>query len=138
MPWWRAVSATRTSASSERVSMASPPSAGATLHQSFGAIGEARQAAIAARSTVLRRTHPRWLLRASVAAGAVSTRCCRRAATAYARSCQAKSAAALAHRFSQLGDHPERLAAGRDALDVVEGVAEAPLPVVPEIGRAHV
>src|SRR3989441_11729747 len=47
--------------------MASPPSAGATLHPSFGAIGEACQAAIAARSTVLRRTHPRWLLRASVA-----------------------------------------------------------------------
>src|SRR2546422_4083837 len=66
MPWWRAVSATRASASSERVSMASPPSAGATLHRSFGAIGEARQAAIAARSTVFRRTHPRCLLRASV------------------------------------------------------------------------
>src|SRR5206468_8291860 len=43
------------------------PSAGATLHpSSFGAIGEARQAAIAGRSTVLRRTHPRWLLRVSV------------------------------------------------------------------------
>src|SRR2546422_10040105 len=47
--------------------MASPPSAGATLHPSFGAIGEARQAAISARSTVFRRTHPRSLLRASVA-----------------------------------------------------------------------
>jgi len=48
------------------VSMASPPSAEATLHPSFGALGEARQAAIAARSTFFRRTHPRWLLRASV------------------------------------------------------------------------
>src|SRR2546428_8854388 len=46
--------------------MASPPSAEATLHPSFAAIGEARQAAIAAQSTFFRRTHPRWLLRASV------------------------------------------------------------------------
>src|SRR5712692_7269077 len=46
--------------------MASPPSAEATLHPSFGAIGEARQAAIAARSTFFRRAHPRWLRRASV------------------------------------------------------------------------
>src|SRR6266704_5102886 len=46
--------------------MASPPSAEATLHPSFAAIGEARQTAIAARSTFFRRTHPRWLLRASV------------------------------------------------------------------------
>src|SRR5437773_2577349 len=47
--------------------MASPPSAEATLHPSFRAIGETRQAAIAARSTFFRpRTHPRWLLRASV------------------------------------------------------------------------
>src|SRR3989442_12817444 len=38
-----------------------------SIPSSFGAIGEACQAAIAARSTVLRRTHPRWLLRASVA-----------------------------------------------------------------------
>src|SRR6266571_3150530 len=54
------------SRSSERVSIASPPSAEATLHPRFGAIGEARRAAIAARSTFFRRTHPRWLLRASV------------------------------------------------------------------------
>src|SRR5213593_5119976 len=46
--------------------MASPPSAEATLHPRFGAIGEARQATIAARSTFFQRTHPRWLLRASV------------------------------------------------------------------------
>src|SRR5438093_11603623 len=46
--------------------MASPPSAEATLHPRFGGIGEARQATIAARSTFFRRTHPRWLLRASV------------------------------------------------------------------------
>src|SRR5881628_2720756 len=37
-----------------------------SIPSSFGAIGEVRQAAIAARSTVFRRTHPRWLLRASV------------------------------------------------------------------------
>src|SRR6266571_5864851 len=54
------------SRSSERVSMARPPSAEATRHPRFGAIEEARQAAIAARSTFFRRTHPRWLLRASV------------------------------------------------------------------------
>src|SRR5437016_8969646 len=52
--------------SSENVAMASPPSAGATLHPRFGATGETRQSAIAARSTFLQRTHPRWLLRASV------------------------------------------------------------------------
>src|SRR5437867_4663877 len=46
--------------------MARPPSAEATLHPRFGAIEEARQAAIAARSTFFRRPHPRWLLRASV------------------------------------------------------------------------
>src|SRR5207244_6161701 len=37
-----------------------------SIPSSFGAIGEARQAAIAARSTVFRGPHPRWLLRASV------------------------------------------------------------------------
>src|SRR5256885_4744975 len=82
--------------------MASPPSAGATLHPSFGAIGEACQAAIAARSTQFFDERicdgfsglP-W------PAGTVSTRCCRRAATAYARSCQAESA----------GDTPLPLAA---------------------------
>src|SRR2546428_5208018 len=37
-----------------------------SIPSSFGAIGEARHAAIAARSTFFRRTHPRWLLRASV------------------------------------------------------------------------
>jgi hypothetical protein len=46
--------------------MASPPSAGATLHPSFGATWEARRAAIAARSTFLRRTHPWRRLRASM------------------------------------------------------------------------
>src|SRR3989441_8164285 len=43
--------------------MASPPSAGATLHPYLDSSGKG----VAARSTVLRRTHPRCFLRASVA-----------------------------------------------------------------------
>src|SRR5438876_11754669 len=81
--------------------MASPPSAEATLHPSFGAIGEARQAAIAARSTFFdERIRDRFsgLL---WTAGTACTRCCRHAATAHARSCQAEIAAdtPLPHRF---------------------------------------
>src|SRR2546428_3223829 len=41
----------------------------------------------------------------------------------------------LARRFSQLRDDPERLVAGRDTLDVVEGIPEAALPVVPRRPR---
>src|SRR2546428_11739183 len=41
----------------------------------------------------------------------------------------------LARRFAQLRDDPERLVAGRDTLDVVEGIPEAALPVVPRRPR---
>src|SRR5207253_3876165 len=44
-------------------------------------------------------------------------------------------ASASAHELAELRDHPERLVTGRDALDVVEGVAEAALPVVPRRPR---
>src|SRR5712691_463097 len=73
--------------------MASPPSAEATLHPSFGAIGEARQAAIAARSTFFDERIRDGFSGLLWTAGTACTRCCRHAATAHARSCQAEIAA---------------------------------------------
>src|SRR5207253_8087661 len=72
---------------------ASPPSAEATLHPSFGAIGEARQAAIAARSTFFDERIRDGFSGLLWTAGTACTRCCRHAATAHARSCQAEIAA---------------------------------------------
>src|SRR6266571_954588 len=73
--------------------MASPPSAEATLHPRFGAIGEARQAAIAARSTFFDERIRDGFSGLLWTAGTACTRCCRHAATAHARSCQAEIAA---------------------------------------------
>src|SRR5207249_9763645 len=73
--------------------MASPPSAEATLHPSFGAIGEARHAAIAARSTFFEERIRDGFSGLLWTAGTACTRCCRHAATAHARSCQAEIAA---------------------------------------------
>src|SRR5207249_6596640 len=73
--------------------MASPPSAEATLHPSFGAIGEARQTAIAARSTFFDERIRDGFFGLLWTAGTACTRCCRYAATAHARSCQAEIAA---------------------------------------------
>src|SRR5438128_10025796 len=73
--------------------MARPPSAEATLHPSFGAIGEARQAAIAARSTFFDERIRDGFSGLLWTAGTACTRWCRHAATAHARSCQAEIAA---------------------------------------------
>src|SRR2546426_10838202 len=73
--------------------MASPPSAEATLHPSFGAIGEARHAAIAARSTFFDERIRDGFSGLLWTPGTACTRCCRHAATAHARSCQAEIAA---------------------------------------------
>src|SRR5206468_11123327 len=72
--------------------MASPPSAGATLHPGFGAAGEARQAAIAARSTFFDERIRDGFSGLLWPTGAVSTRCCRHAATAHTERCQAEIA----------------------------------------------
>src|SRR5439155_10092737 len=80
------------SCSSERVSMARPPSVGATLHPRFGATGEAPPAAIAARSTFFDERVRDGFSGRLWTAGAGFIRGCRHAATAHAKSCQAEIA----------------------------------------------
>src|SRR5205809_3107502 len=88
--------------------MASPPSAEATLHPSFGAIGEARQAAIAARSTFFDERIRDGFSELLLTAGTACTRCCRHAATAHARSCQAEIAADAEPQRLSLGSRKAR------------------------------
>src|SRR2546427_4231455 len=64
-----------------------------SIPSSFGATGEARQAAIGARSTFFDERIRDGFSGLLWTAGAVSTRRCRHAATAHARSCQAEIAA---------------------------------------------
>src|SRR5207245_3217953 len=64
-----------------------------SIPSSFGAIGEARHAAIAARSTFFEERIRDGFSGLLWTAGTACTRCCRHAATAHARSCQAEIAA---------------------------------------------